>query len=197
MPEPDRAERERFEAVFKANARSVLGYALRRVAQPADAADVVAETFLVAWRRMNDVPLGDDTRPWLLGVARRVMANQRRGQHRRIRLGEALAKQLRQELEFDDSRASAQSQLIAAALGHLDTGDREVLQLTAWEGLTPSQLAMTLSVPAVTVRSRLHRARRRLRKAIEKLEQRWDSDELGGIDGPNQEVVTPEERERS
>src|SRR5438105_4519869 len=162
MEDAREAQRERFEAVFKANARPVLGYALRRVTEPADAADVVAETFLVAWRRMDDLPAGNGARPWLLGVARRVLANQRRGQLRRSRLGEALARELSQALEFDESSATSQAQLVASALRRLDDGDRELLQLSVWEGLTPSQVATAISIPAVTVRSRLHRARRRL-----------------------------------
>jgi RNA polymerase sigma factor (sigma-70 family) len=196
MGDAREAERERFEAVFKANARPVLGYALRRVTEPADAADVVAETFLVAWRRIEDVPAGDGTRPWLLGVARRVLANQRRGQLRRSRLGEVLAEQLRQELKFDDVLVTSQAQLVASALRRLDDSDREVLQLSAWEGLTPSQVAIAISIPAVTVRSRLHRARRRLRKELEELE-RWERLELSGSDRADKEEPARDRRERA
>ena len=76
----------RFRALFAAHERAILAYALRRVTDPADAAEVVAETFLVAWRRLDDVATGDGERPWLYGVARRVLANQRRGYERRDRL---------------------------------------------------------------------------------------------------------------
>jgi RNA polymerase sigma-70 factor (ECF subfamily) len=196
MGDAGEAERERFEAVFKANARPVLGYALRRVTEPTDAADVVAETFLVAWRRIDDVPRGDEARPWLLGVARRVLANQRRGQLRRNRLGEAIATQLSQELEFDKSRATAQAQLVASALRRLDDRDRELLQLSVWEGLTPSQMAKTISIPAVTVRSRLHRARRRLRREMEELERR-ERVELSGADRTDKEEAARDRRERA
>jgi DNA-directed RNA polymerase specialized sigma24 family protein len=89
--EPGLDER-RFRLLFDSHRRTVLGYALRRLDDPEDAADVAAETFLVAWRRLDDVPAGDDARPWLLGVARRVLANQRRG----ARVG--LADRLRGEL---------------------------------------------------------------------------------------------------
>src|SRR3954464_15954393 len=80
------ADERRFRALFDAEARGVLGYALRRVGHREDAADVVAETFGVAWRGMGDVPAGDDARLWLYGVARNVLANQRRGALRRQRL---------------------------------------------------------------------------------------------------------------
>ena len=68
----------RFEALFQAHHRRVLAYALRRSSREADAEDVVADTYAVAWRRIADIPDGDDALPWLLGVARRVSANQHR-----------------------------------------------------------------------------------------------------------------------
>jgi RNA polymerase sigma-70 factor (ECF subfamily) len=69
----------RFRRLFDDAERDLLAYALRRVDRPEDAADVVAETFLVAWRRLDDVPPGAQARLWLYGVARRQLANQRRG----------------------------------------------------------------------------------------------------------------------
>ena len=68
----------------------MLAYVLRRVERAEDAGDVVAETFLVAWRRMDKVPAGDEARLWLYGVARRQLANQRRGELRRSRLADRL-----------------------------------------------------------------------------------------------------------
>lgn len=66
---------DRFRVLYAAHLNAILGYALRRVAAPEDAADVVAETFLIAWRRCADVPPGGEARLWLYGVARRVLAN--------------------------------------------------------------------------------------------------------------------------
>jgi hypothetical protein len=80
---------DRFQALYEANYHRVLGYALRR-ADRDDAADVVAETFLVAWRRLDDVPSGEVARLWLYGTARRVLANQQRGKRRRERLTQRL-----------------------------------------------------------------------------------------------------------
>ena len=84
-PDPSRGpqERDRFDRLFEAHFRDVLAYAVRRVDEPADGADVAAETFLVAWRRLGDVPAGEEARLWLFGAARRVLANQRRGVRRR------------------------------------------------------------------------------------------------------------------
>jgi DNA-directed RNA polymerase specialized sigma24 family protein len=74
--------RHRFEELYAAHHASLLGYALRRTANTDDAADVLAETFLAAWRRLDDVPPGPQARLWLYGTARRVLANQRRGELR-------------------------------------------------------------------------------------------------------------------
>lgn len=158
----------RFRALFAANARAVLGYALRRTASPEDAADVVADTFLVAWRRLTEVPEGSGARAWLFGVARRVLANHRRGEKRRDRLGGAVAAELRQ-LRPPAGHGSPTDDLVLEALGHLGVDDRELLTLSSWEGLTPSELALIFDIPATTARTRLRRARQRLRRELELL----------------------------
>src|SRR5271165_120248 len=94
---PDVAEterRHRFEEPYAAHRVPVLGYALRRTDNTDDAADVLAETFLTAWRRLDDVPAGDQTRLWLYGTARRVLANYRRGERRRLALADRLKAEL-------------------------------------------------------------------------------------------------------
>src|ERR1700761_3337921 len=85
---------ERFRLIYAGNFEPVLAYALRRVDQPADAADVVAEIFLVAWRRLREIPAGDDARLWLYRVSRRVLANHYRGGARRERLAQRLRQRL-------------------------------------------------------------------------------------------------------
>jgi RNA polymerase sigma-70 factor (ECF subfamily) len=184
------AGREHFEAIFNANVRPVLGYALRRVDDAADAADVVAETFLVAWRRLDALPAADEARPWLFGVARRVLANQRRGQLRQNRLAEALRVQLSGELVFDQTRDTEDAQLLARALRRLADVDRELLQLTAWEGLTPAQLATAMAIPPATVRTRLHRARRRLRREMEDMHRECEPVDLCRHDRADEEEHT-------
>lgn len=156
----------RFRKLYADHGREILAYALRRVGDPEDAADVLAETFLVAWRRSAEVPAGPEARLWLYGVARRTLANQRRGELRRARLNERLRAELVDAVgEWPPSGESAGETV--AALDRLDPGDRELLRLTAWEELSPSQLATVLGVSAVAARSRLHRARRRLRRELE------------------------------
>ncbi|MGI8702451.1 MAG: RNA polymerase sigma factor [Nocardioidaceae bacterium] len=80
-----------FRAIFDENHLPLLAYALRRTPDACDAAEVLADTMLVAWRRIEEVPAGEETRPWLYGVARRVLGNRRRGDERRQRLTDRLA----------------------------------------------------------------------------------------------------------
>ena len=160
-----RAHQERFRHVYADHFDRVLGYALRRVNRPEDAADVVAETFLVAWRRLGDVPEEPRTRLWLYGVARRVLANQRRGDRRRTALGERLGAQLATSVP-DHAGDVVDRVRYADALARLSDGDREVVLLHVWEGLEPREIADVLGVSAVAARSRLSRARARLRAAL-------------------------------
>jgi RNA polymerase sigma-70 factor (ECF subfamily) len=157
-----RARRERFRAVYDANYHRILGFALRRV-QAADAADVVAETFLVAWRRLDEVPEGEAARLWLYGTARRVLANHARAARRRERLAARL-----DELPEppDDPTAGSDELGVAAALARLRPADRELLALAAWEELAPAEIAVVLGRSAGAVRIGLLRARRRLAREL-------------------------------
>ncbi len=162
---------QRFRALFYDTERDLLAYALRRVDRPEDAADVVAETFLVAWRRLDDVPPGEQARLWLYGVARRQLANQRRGQLRRSQLADRLRAELPAAVATATATATADGEHervdgVRAALGRLEEADRELLTLSSWEGLSPAELAVVLRLPAATLRSRLHRARKRLRAEL-------------------------------
>jgi RNA polymerase sigma factor (sigma-70 family) len=156
---------ESFGAVYAANFDCLLGYALRRVEVAEDAADIVSETFLVAWRRLSDVPPGDEARLWLYGVARRVLANHRRAVGRRDRLGARLRADLAAITPDHAVRVAAETDL-RRALSDLGELDREVLELTIWEGLEPREVASVLDIPARTVRTRLSRARARLRERL-------------------------------
>jgi RNA polymerase sigma factor (sigma-70 family) len=157
-----------FERLFRAHSRPLLAYALRRVEHPQDAADVLAETMLVAWRRLADVPAGDEARPWLFGVARKVLLNHHRSARRGARLGERLKASLADVAIDDPADRAGESALVHAALAGLGDEDREILRLTAWEGLEPAEIAIALGMPAATVRTRLHRARLRLRRELER-----------------------------
>jgi RNA polymerase sigma factor (sigma-70 family) len=163
---PPAPAEERFELLFREHARDLLGYALRRTAGPEDAADVVAETFLVAWRRIAEIPSGASARLWLYGLARRTLANQIRGERRRDRLSERLRADLTTHLP-DRQATEPGERALVEALGRLGGDDREVLRLTFWEDLDSGEVARVLGVSPVTARGRLHRARRRLRRELE------------------------------
>jgi RNA polymerase sigma-70 factor (ECF subfamily) len=162
--DPGEEERHRFEELVTANSAALLGYVRRRVDQPADAADVVCDVFLVAWRRIDEVPPGRSATLWLYGVARRALANNRRGERRREALHEKLRLQL--EIERVEPVATTAAAPVLDALARLSPVDREVLSLSAWEGLTPTEIGTALGVSAGAVRVRLHRARRRLRDEL-------------------------------
>ncbi len=162
----DRAGHEaRYRALYADHVDAVMGFALRRAARPEDAADVTAETMLVAWRRLGDVPDGPGTRPWLYGVARRVLANQRRGDGRRGALGERLRRELAACVPDASDDVVARADVVAA-LQRLSRPDREVLELHLWEGLEPREIGEVLGLPGVVVRPRLSRARARLRDLL-------------------------------
>lgn len=154
-------ERQRFEHLYDAHRRDLLAYALRR-ATPQEAQDAVSEAFLVAWRRISDVPA--DPLPWLIGITRRTLANQRRAGRRRTALVERIAAEPAQQPRDPADRGPRGETL--RALATLSERDREALCLVAWEGLTPGEAAEVLGVPATAFRVRLHRARRRLAVAL-------------------------------
>ena len=138
---------------------------MRRVEQPEDAADVVAETFLVAWRRRHEMPAGDEARLWLYGVARRVLANHHRGGLRRKRLGDRLRQRITAAVVGRPGQRGGRSARCPGRAGPARRLDREVLTLTVWEGLEPREAAAVLQLSPAAVRTRLSRARARLREA--------------------------------
>jgi RNA polymerase sigma-70 factor, ECF subfamily len=176
--------RLRFELLYAKYAPAVKAYALRR-AEVATADDVVAEVFVVCWRRFDEVPA--DPLPWLLGVARRVLSTQRRGERRRLALHDRLARTAGSSIaqapgglagvesggsidaslcDADGVIASVADTALARALARLSDGDRELLLLIAWDGLSPAEAASVLGLKPGTVRVRLLRARRRLTQAL-------------------------------
>lgn len=172
-----RARERRLDALYEAHGRAVLAYAVRRTADEHDAADVLAETFLVAWRRLDDVPSGDLALMWLYAVARRALANQQRGERRRQRLADRLRRDLVPALQAV-APPEPVAQPILAALAGLHPDDREVVLLAAWEELSPQQIGAVLGVSQIAARSRLHRARKRLRVLLDRSAEVDDLDKL-------------------
>ncbi|MHB1539374.1 MAG: RNA polymerase sigma factor [Solirubrobacteraceae bacterium] len=157
--------RERFVAIYEENEARLSTYALRRTTSEEDAADLVAETFAVAWRRIAHVPGGEAATLWLFGVARRLLANQRRGELRRRRLATRLAGQ-REPPAAHEQEHALDRDAFQRALGRMPEEQREVLSLVAWEGLTTSELASVLGCTGNAAKIRLHRARKRLAKEL-------------------------------
>jgi RNA polymerase sigma-70 factor, ECF subfamily len=164
--DPGESQRRRFESVYLAHYPAVLTYVRRRTDTADDAADAIAETFTTAWRRIDDVPAGDEALLWLYGVARRVLANHRRGESRRT----ALAVRLRAELtEYVDAGPGVDGDHaeVRDAFWRLNDDDRELLSLVGWEGLRAAEIATVLGCSRGAVRLRLHRARKRLAKELD------------------------------
>lgn len=151
----------RFERIWSDNARAVLRYAYRQVPR-SEVDDVVAETFAVAWRRLDEIP--ERALPWLLGVARGVAANARRSSQRRSALHLRIVRNASADASPDVSGVDADLDPAAAqALAGLSARDRELLTLLAWDGLSPSEAATVTGCSPPTLHVRLHRARTRFR----------------------------------
>ena len=145
-------------------APDLLNYFLRRVDDPADAADLLGDTVLVICRRSRSVPLDrSEARLWAFGVARKNLAGRRRASRRRT----ALQERLRTEIALEHGSAPPESNAaLHAALGHLDQLDREIIRLLHWERFSQEEVASILNKPAGTIRSRYTRARATLRAQL-------------------------------
>jgi RNA polymerase sigma-70 factor, ECF subfamily len=189
-PRPPTGRAGQFEKTFSACYSRVLGYAIRRTPDRAAAEEAVSETFLVAWRRFDDMPA--DALPWLLGVARKVIANQRRSAQRRTPDGPLVPLDA---VADPDRRAPipdlvADREAFAAAFAALSPGDREVLTLINWDGLSPREAATVLELNPATFYLRLHRARKRLLKELEARGHSFGERPLGKVPA---RVIDPSE----
>lgn len=159
---------ERFEAIYRAHLGHVLAYARRRLAGPEEAEEVAAETFTVAWRRLDEIPR--EPLAWLYGVARHTLMNQRRGERRHA----ALVREVAHDhgvragaLAEDLAPAVAAQGRLAQAMEALEAHEREALRLVAWEELTHRQAAAVMGLSRVGFTRLSLRARRRLAHHLE------------------------------
>jgi len=160
------ADEARHAVLYRRHVRVVYGYAWRRVGD--QAADVVSETFLVAWRRMPVLP-DDEELAWLLGVARRVVANMVRARARDVRLDRHLRAALAAGVglvEPDHAESLSARDEVLRCMAKLGPRDQEALQLIAWEGLDVGDAARVVGCSATAFAVRLHRARRRLAQLL-------------------------------
>jgi RNA polymerase sigma-70 factor (ECF subfamily) len=158
------ARRERFEAVAPGLIEPLRRFLARRT-DAATADDVLADTLLVCWRRLDELP--GEPLPWAYGVARNCLANAERGARRQQRVAARIA-------TLDPPSSSvpgpeATDAPLAEALAALRPDDAELLRLWAWEQLTPAEIATVLGISPNAASIRLHRAREKLRAALGKM----------------------------
>ena len=163
---------QRYRRLFDDYHRDIYAYCRRRT-DAQTAADCAAQTFMTAWRRLDDVPYGDATLPWLYGVARKTLANEFRSSRRRRRLHDSLRNVLP---ESDPSPEvlvlrREQDEQVLRALSRLRQQDREILQLALWEGLAHSAIAELLGCSTEAVTQRIYRATRRACKEYQRLDR--------------------------
>lgn len=152
-----------FQQIFGANFDDVHAYCLRRLPRE-EAADAVSEVFLVAWRRIEEIPSGGEARLWLFGVARNVVRNLSRSSRRRYRAvarigGTAVAPPADPETQVV---AADEYREVMAAFHRLDANDQEILRLRLWEELSVTEAATVLQVSEKAASKRYQRAVARL-----------------------------------
>ena len=165
----DPAADTRFREIYETYERQVLAYFLRRT-DPANARDGAAETFLVAWRRIDRVPDHEGTLPWLYAVARRVLANQRRGRDRYAALSRKLSTAAASPTPSPEAllMRRVEDEQVLDALARLRPVDREIIRLAVWEELPHAQIAKVVGTTAHAITQRLHRINKTLAKNLDR-----------------------------
>ncbi|HEY7469831.1 MAG TPA: sigma-70 family RNA polymerase sigma factor [Acidimicrobiia bacterium] len=160
----------RFVEIYRRYGKPIQAYCARRTDR-SQVADAVAETFLVAWRRFEQLPEGDAALPWLYGVAYRVLSHQWRHRTRSRSLVERLSGLTGIETVPPDVVVvrSEEYRMVLTALARLRTIDQEILRLTVWEELSYPDVALVLQIEEGAVRQRVYRARRNLGSEYRKL----------------------------
>lgn len=166
--------REEFDRAFAADFDAIHGFIRRRLGREL-ADDLAAETFAVAFRQWARVDLSRPVRPWLYGIAANLIRRHRREEVRKLRAyartGVDPAVEAGEEEAAERAAAQAQRRVLAQALAELRPDERAVLLLYAWAELTDAEIAAVLGLPLGTVKSRLSRARERLRNRLGEIGQ--------------------------
>lgn len=167
---------ETFSELYRRTHVDVLAFLLRRCASPEDAADCLAESYLVAWQKREQMPTGAETRPWLFGVARNVM---RRGNERQGHTATATSA-LAAELRISGAACPAPDLTgpdpVTTAIGELPELEREIITMLIWDELAPREVAAILGLSPNVVRVRAHRARAKLKVALTSAQERGESE---------------------
>ena len=159
-----------FERLFASHREAIQRYCFRRLPS-SDANDAVAEVFLVAWRRIDEAPLGDAELAWLYGIGRYVVRNAQRSSRRSSRLRARLSGVARIDEPGPEVQLvrSAEAREALEALAELRPEDQEIIRLRTWEELPNEQIAEILGITVRAVESRLNRARRKLSRKLDPL----------------------------
>ena len=176
----DRPALRSFDHLYDDTFQDVLSYCRRRAQTPEDADEAVAEVYLIAWRRFEEVQEAAKPVAWLLAVARRVLLNQQRSHARRARLAIRLRQQPR-ALTVDIAKGvedSAFAATVLKALDNLGPLDREIVTLAAFEGLSYEEIGIVVNKRSTTVKSRLYRVRKQLRIDLANLGY-WEKEHKG------------------
>lgn len=175
-----------FEAMYAANVRDVLAYCLRR-ASSADAHDITAEVFTVAWRRRGELPPSSETLPWLYGVAANVLKNQSRSTRRARNLVGKIGSQPERVVAGPEAQIvrRAEYEEVHRVIDSLKPKYREVLKLVEWEELPRHVVAEMLNVSRAAIDQRIHRAYAQLERRLRHLSLS-PSDTKGGEHGEQQ-----------
>lgn len=160
---------QRFDSLFETHYVAVYRYCLRRLGR-SDGEDAAADVFAIAWRRLDQVPAAEATRAWLLGVAYRVVGNHYRSRRRRAQLSDRLLTE-RQVPDDPESSGDVEIELLHRALESLRKGDRELLRMSSWDGLSNGEIAAVIGIKENAIDQRLFRARSRLRNRLDHLKK--------------------------
>lgn len=169
---PERSDADLFRRLFDAHLADLWRFARRRCHSSADADDITAQVFAVAWRRRSELP-DSEVRLWLFGVARHVVANHRRSTDRQRRLQLRLIENHHADQHSNDPGSSHDE--LHEALASLSDDDRDVVVMRCWDGLAVNDIATLIGCTPNAVSVRLHKARRKL---IDRLTE--PTDRVGG-----------------
>jgi RNA polymerase sigma-70 factor (ECF subfamily) len=171
VDEPEKAMADKaqfeYEQLYRAHAHAVYAYCLRRTTTD-EAKDAMADVFVVAWRRFEDMPKGDGALPWLYGVARNVLSDKQRSARRRDRLF------VRAVSNFEASVPGPEAQIVRrsehedviSALGRLPEKDREIVLLVQWEGISREKVAEMMYLSRSAIDKRIAKAYERMAKSL-------------------------------
>ena len=170
--------RKKFENIYDQFVKDKTVYASRRSKNPETTADIVAETFMICWRRLNDIPDPPDAKFWLYRTARGVISNAYRKKANSEQLGKGLSSFLEKHGQDDFSSSTTDQLFVREELNKLDDDDKEIIMLKYWDGMKAKEIAEIIGISTVAARKRLNRASKLLKVRLENDEdQNWTINE--------------------